>query len=129
MQLVPEPFGFRNAIEVGAIRGGNRWKNTRRLRSLYELEELDVMTHYSFQRRRAVVVEIGGGMSDAMESGDIEFVPVIERRRSADKACEQRSARVRAGAADFRSVGERELIRAHLAGEAVGTGLESKPWR
>src|SRR5262245_55343387 len=64
-----------------------------------------------------------------MESGYIEFVPVIERRRSADKACEERAARVRTGAADFRSVREGELIGAHFVGEAVGAALENKPWR
>src|ERR1051326_2109948 len=64
-----------------------------------------------------------------MESGHIELVPVIERRWSTDKACEERAARVRTRAADFRSVSEREFIRAHLVGEANGAGLENKPWQ
>src|SRR5262249_9580391 len=104
-------------------------KNAGRLRSLYGLEELDVMSHYSFQGRRAVVVEIWGGLSDPMESRDIEFIPVIERRRAADKARQQGPSRIRTRAPDFGAVGERELIGAYLTGDAVGAGLENKPWR
>src|SRR4051812_40676830 len=64
-----------------------------------------------------------------MESGNVEFVPVIERRRSADKSCEERAARVRTGATYFGSVRESELIGTHFVGEAVGAGRENKPWR
>src|SRR5215831_6394658 len=122
-------FGFRDAVEVGAVRGGNRRKDACRRRGLYLFEEFDVVIDDLFQCRRTIVVKIGSGLSDTVESRDVEFVPVVARRRPPDEARQQRAARVRAGAADFRSVGECELIGSYLLRKTGGTWLEYKPCR
>ena len=54
-------------------------------RRLHDLEELDVVIDDVFQGRCTVVVEVGSGLSNAVESRNVEFVPVIERRRPPTK--------------------------------------------
>src|SRR5262249_615620 len=104
-------------------RGGDRWRDTRRGGRLDELEQLDVMIHHIFQSRCAVVVEIRSRLSDAMEAGDVEFVPVVQRWWAAHKARQQRAPGIRAGAPDF-DVVHRKLIRANFVRNANRAGLE-----
>ena len=59
-----------DSIEVHAVRRGNRGHDARRGIGLHALEELDVVVHDLFQRCRAVVVEVWGGLPDPAQAGN-----------------------------------------------------------
>ena len=64
---------------MDAVGRSDRRNYARGLHRQYLFKKLDVVIDDIFQRRGTVVVEVGSGLSNAVESRNIEFVPVIER--------------------------------------------------
>ena len=129
----------RLPIEVDPIgRGdGRRWRRRRRRHCLDELEELDVVVDDLFERVCAVVVKYERGVSDSAKSRYIELVPIIERRRTADKTRLKSAARIGARPTNFppgrqnpsrgrRRDGHLNLIVRAFRASRVGHGLKAK---
>ena len=121
-------FGSWGTIEVNAVCGGYRRNHARELDRLYLLKELDIVIDDVFECRATIVMEVRRGLSNAVQSRNIEFVPVVERRRPTDETCQERASD-RTGAPHLRAVREREFIGAHLVGEAGRARREHEPRR
>ena len=94
-------LGTRRAIEVYAVSRRGWRDHAGRGERLDALEELHVVIDDFFERSGAVVVEVGRGRADPAQSGHVELIPIVIRAGAADKPGQQRTTRIRTGAANL----------------------------
>ena len=102
-----------------AVRRKNRRQVGRRIQPRHAPEEGVVVVKHLLERRRGVVVEIGGGLADSAQLGDVHHSEVRGLPR------EQQSSRVRGRDELEGAVGERDAVGARVARQPLRTWREA----
>lgn len=80
-QRGPLALRHKRAIEDQAVRLKKWWQAGRRIPSSRALKHCVVVVKHLLERRRGVVVKVGGGLADSAQLGDVHYSEVRDLPR------------------------------------------------